>query len=572
MTLRRHAVPARRGLAAHADDGRRLRVSAGAVWTDRGRRPRGRPLHRSAPADRLHGRHRARGRRLPASTCAAPRPGTRETELLDPVNAIDKVHADRPRRRQRLRPRRRRRRHALARRARHRRDHRHADRRRAAVRRADRAGGDPVRPLGRRRPHPPRRRGRLRRLRSGDARFAGRGQRRRRRGRLGRQAVRHRPGDEGRHRHRVDRGRRHHGRRAGRRQRRSATSSIRAPGASSPARAPRTARSSSARCARCKRGELPARLEPSSAAGAATTLAVVATDAVLTKAEATKVAQMAHDGLARSINPVHTMGDGDVVFALATGASGRSAATDAGRRARRRRPRRRGAARGARREGDRRRGPAATCPAPPISARRAQERRRRRTCMNDLLTRRRLLLAAAAAGTASLAACATRPSPTDMPPIVFVPGNGDTAALWMTTIWRFESNGWPRERLHAIDMPYPLARDDDAKEQPGRTLDRRAHGLSRRRGEEGARRDRRAQGRAGRQLARRLSDPQLHRQRRRRRAWSRTPSSAASRTTASGRTRRSCRAASSTAPARSWSGSTRRRAPAATRSRPASPG
>ena len=76
-----------------------------------------------------------------------------------------------------------------------------------------------------------------------------------------------------------------------------------------------------------KRGELPARLEPSGAAGTATTIAVVATDATLTKAEATKVAQMAHDGLARSINPVHTMGDGDVVFALATGASGRGAAT-----------------------------------------------------------------------------------------------------------------------------------------------------------------------------------------------------------------------------------------------------
>ena len=87
--------------------------------------------------------------------------------------------------------------------------------------------------------------------------------------------------------------------------------------------------------------------------------------------------------------------------------------------------------------------------------------------MNELLTRRRLLLAAAA--TASLAACANRPSPTDMPPIVFVPGNGDTAAICMTTIWRFESNGWPRERLHAIDMPYPLARDDDTKEQPGRS-------------------------------------------------------------------------------------------------------
>jgi pimeloyl-ACP methyl ester carboxylesterase len=87
--------------------------------------------------------------------------------------------------------------------------------------------------------------------------------------------------------------------------------------------------------------------------------------------------------------------------------------------------------------------------------------------VNELLTRRRLLLAAAA--TACLAACASRPSTTDMPPIVFVPGNGDTAALWTTTIWRFESNGWPRERLHAIDMPYPLARDDDTKEQPGRS-------------------------------------------------------------------------------------------------------
>ncbi len=62
-------------------------------------------------------------------------------------------------------------------------------------------------------------------------------------------------------------------------------------------------------------------------AGAATTLAIVATDAVLTKAEATKVAQMAHDGLARTIHPVHTMSDGDVVFALATGATGTHAST-----------------------------------------------------------------------------------------------------------------------------------------------------------------------------------------------------------------------------------------------------
>jgi len=55
------------------------------------------------------------------------------------------------------------------------------------------------------------------------------------------------------------------------------------------------------------------------------------------------------------------------------------------------------------------------------------------------------------------------------PPILFVHGNGDTAALWMTTIWRFESNGWPRERLRALDLPLPLARDDDAVVQPGRS-------------------------------------------------------------------------------------------------------
>ena len=52
---------------------------------------------------------------------------------------------------------------------------------------------------------------------------------------------------------------------------------------------------------------------------------------------------------------------------------------------------------------------------------------------------------------------------------MFVHGNGDTAALWQTTLWRFESNGWPHERLHAIEVPYPLARDDDTKPQPGRT-------------------------------------------------------------------------------------------------------
>lgn len=50
-----------------------------------------------------------------------------------------------------------------------------------------------------------------------------------------------------------------------------------------------------------------------------TTLAVVATNAALTREQATKVAQMAQDGLGRVIRPAHTMYDGDIVFVLSTG-------------------------------------------------------------------------------------------------------------------------------------------------------------------------------------------------------------------------------------------------------------
>ncbi len=50
-----------------------------------------------------------------------------------------------------------------------------------------------------------------------------------------------------------------------------------------------------------------------------TTLAVVATNAKLTKAQVNRIATVAHDGFARAIWPVHTRADGDVVFALATG-------------------------------------------------------------------------------------------------------------------------------------------------------------------------------------------------------------------------------------------------------------
>jgi pimeloyl-ACP methyl ester carboxylesterase len=72
------------------------------------------------------------------------------------------------------------------------------------------------------------------------------------------------------------------------------------------------------------------------------------------------------------------------------------------------------------------------------------------------------------------AACSTTPSTRASrddahPPIVFVHGNGDTAALWITSLWRFESNGWPRERLFALDAAYPLARTEDAKPQEGRS-------------------------------------------------------------------------------------------------------
>lgn len=59
-------------------------------------------------------------------------------------------------------------------------------------------------------------------------------------------------------------------------------------------------------------------------AGTNTTIGVIATDAVISKTQAQKLAQLAHDGLARSINPVHTLSDGDTLFALGTGQSGKT--------------------------------------------------------------------------------------------------------------------------------------------------------------------------------------------------------------------------------------------------------
>ena len=85
---------------------------------------------------------------------------------------------------------------------------------------------------------------------------------------------------------------------------------------------------------------------------------------------------------------------------------------------------------------------------------------------------RRLFFGTAAALALALTSSGCAYGPTaraDVPPIIFVHGDGDSAASWQTTLWRFESNGWPRNRLFALQQPYPLARDDDTKEQAGRS-------------------------------------------------------------------------------------------------------
>ena len=67
-------------------------------------------------------------------------------------------------------------------------------------------------------------------------------------------------------------------------------------------------------------GEIPRPL----LAGSNTTIGVVATDAVINKGQAHRLAQVSHDGLARAINPVHTLSDGDAMFAMGTGLSGKT--------------------------------------------------------------------------------------------------------------------------------------------------------------------------------------------------------------------------------------------------------
>jgi hypothetical protein len=93
------------------------------------------------------------------------------------------------------------------------------------------------------------------------------------------------------------------------------------------------------------------------------------------------------------------------------------------------------------------------------------------------LSRRALLQGAGAlpfaAGNFGLSAFAqtapAAPSAIEIPPIVFAHGNGEQAPLWMTTLWRMESNGVPRERMLAINFTDPLARADDTKPEPNKS-------------------------------------------------------------------------------------------------------
>ena len=89
---------------------------------------------------------------------------------------------------------------------------------------------------------------------------------------------------------------------------------------------------------------------------------------------------------------------------------------------------------------------------------------------------------------------------------MFVHGDSDLAATWETQIWRFESNGYPRDRLFAISFTDPQARDDDTVAQANRSstadqLRELTAFIDERQGQ-----DRRAEGGDRRVLARRLRD------------------------------------------------------------------
>jgi pimeloyl-ACP methyl ester carboxylesterase len=92
------------------------------------------------------------------------------------------------------------------------------------------------------------------------------------------------------------------------------------------------------------------------------------------------------------------------------------------------------------------------------------------------LSRRTILLGAgsvpfaiASARRNAFAQAAPTAQSAEVPPILFVHGNGDYDALWMTTMWRMESNGIARDRMLAINFTDPNARSDDKVEQANRS-------------------------------------------------------------------------------------------------------
>jgi pimeloyl-ACP methyl ester carboxylesterase len=82
-----------------------------------------------------------------------------------------------------------------------------------------------------------------------------------------------------------------------------------------------------------------------------------------------------------------------------------------------------------------------------------------------LLNRRRLMQGAVTLAAAAIERSAFAQANGDVP-IIFVHGDSDQAPVWQTLIWRFESNGYTRDRLYAINFANPQARDDDAVAQP----------------------------------------------------------------------------------------------------------
>jgi len=132
-----------------------------------------------------------------------------------------------------------------------------------------------------------------------------------------------------------------------------------------------------------------------------------------------------------------------------------------------------------------------------------------------LRTRGRGLIAGCALPSRTQQETGVPPNASISTPIIFVHGNGDTAALWHTMIWRFESNGYSRDRLFAIDFRYPQARSDDAVPMEGRSSSADQMRELATFVDEVRAKTHAGQGGAGRLVARREHGAQLHPQRRR---------------------------------------------------------